>query len=239
MNTKFKIATAVLSASLIITPSSGLVQNNQNVAKAEKIENEVSKMELNRLRSELHRHITDESIVDNLIYKFQNNIPWDNISGKEPIEREYTRKDNIIINKQVFEDGSFIVKEIDLENAENIRKTSSVQFRSISGGSYSGGADWYAYKGVSVSSYYGTFNYGFTADYECYSNGYGKITNVYSPWQWGVGTFSNQNLYIGEAYGDPAYATYSLDYSAPGGWFSKSIKVTLYVNGSSAWDDDN
>lgn len=34
MNTKFKITTAVLSASLIITPLSGLVQNNQNVAKA-------------------------------------------------------------------------------------------------------------------------------------------------------------------------------------------------------------
>ena len=34
MNTKFKITTAVLSASLIIAPLSGLVQNNQNVAKA-------------------------------------------------------------------------------------------------------------------------------------------------------------------------------------------------------------
>ena len=35
MNTKFKITAAVLSAGLIITPLSGLVQNNQNVAKAD------------------------------------------------------------------------------------------------------------------------------------------------------------------------------------------------------------
>lgn len=34
MNTKFKITAAVLSAGLIITPLSGLVQNNQNIAKA-------------------------------------------------------------------------------------------------------------------------------------------------------------------------------------------------------------
>lgn len=44
MNTKFKITAAVLSAGLIITPLSGLVQNNQNIAKASDLVSKKNKL---------------------------------------------------------------------------------------------------------------------------------------------------------------------------------------------------
>lgn len=46
---------------------------------------------------------------------------------------------------------------------------------------------------------------------------------------------NGRNLSIGVQYGNPAHATYTLDWAAPGGWISKNLNITLYVNGYSAW----
>ena len=74
MNTKFKITTAILSASLIITPLSGLVQNNNNIAKAE-----YKKSNINELYSK--RDLAIISLIDNMPMEIaegniNNGVKW-------------------------------------------------------------------------------------------------------------------------------------------------------------------
>lgn len=85
MKTKFKITAAVLSAGLIITPLSGLVQNNQNVAKASE---ELKLHNITFSESDLTTFFRDiEKIPDDLLeYGTQYEI------------NNYLRKNNIHIN---------------------------------------------------------------------------------------------------------------------------------------------
>lgn len=85
MNTKFKITAAILSAGLVITPLSGLVQNNQNVAKASE---ELKLHNITFSESDLTTFFRDiEKIPDDLLeYGTQYEI------------NNYLRKNNININ---------------------------------------------------------------------------------------------------------------------------------------------
>ena len=224
-----KILKLFVSILLVIPVANIMVSNSNSVVAKE----DNKKIELVEVEKELQRNGVKQDDINKLMSKLENHIPWDNMNGSLPVKKEKYKDNDFIIDKQIFNDGSYIIKKIDLRNSSE--STSPVPF-SISGGNYSSGSGWYGYTGVKVSSYYGTFNYGFVADYFHYSNGYGHITNVYSPWYWGAGTVSYSSLYIGNSYGNPAYATYSLGWTSPGGWFSASLRTTLYVNGNSAWD---
>lgn len=75
MNTKFKITAAVLSAGLIITPLSGLVQNNQNVAKADNtVVKEQNKKKyinhINYIDSQIHLKNNQLVMNKDKIYKY-------------------------------------------------------------------------------------------------------------------------------------------------------------------------
>ncbi|MDU3831585.1 hypothetical protein [Gemella haemolysans] len=86
MNTKFKITAAVLSAGLIITPLSGLVQNNQNVAKASDLVSKKTSSE-----NSIQKHI---DYIDSQIYLANNHL----IVNKEQVLK-YLKQNWNEINK--------------------------------------------------------------------------------------------------------------------------------------------
>ena len=86
MNTKFKITAAVLSAGLIITPLSGLVQNNQNIAKASDLVSKKTNSE-----NSIQKHI---DYIDSQIYLANNHL----IVNKEQVLK-YLKQNWNEINK--------------------------------------------------------------------------------------------------------------------------------------------
>ncbi len=85
MNTKFKITAAVLSAGLIITPLSGLVQNNQNIAKANE------ELKLNNVT------FSEGDLIS--FFEDIEKIPNDLLENGTQYEiNNYLRKNNIHIN---------------------------------------------------------------------------------------------------------------------------------------------
>lgn len=84
-------------------------------------------------------------------------IPWDNLTDKQAIDYKEYKVGNNHIQKTIYADGSYIIKTVNLSK----NTTLSPSFRSISGGNYSGGSGWRAYRNVSVEADYGGFRYVF------------------------------------------------------------------------------
>ena len=72
MNKKFKITTAILCSGLIITPVSGIIQNNQNFVKAEyKKNNILSNQEKEYVMAKAKEFNLSDSQVENVIRKLE------------------------------------------------------------------------------------------------------------------------------------------------------------------------
>ncbi|MBF0716223.1 hypothetical protein [Gemelliphila palaticanis] len=173
MNKKFKFASAVLSAGLLITPVSGLINNYDNVAKAEEINNnKISEKTKNKIKADLKEYVSIQDI-EKLIKKLENNETTEvSINSSNPIiEKEIKINEYEYKKIKIYKDFSYSIT--------GLEKKPKISFRNLDnvycGSGYCWGTNAHAYKYVNGGEI------GLYASLE-YTNTYGQINSAWSPY---------------------------------------------------------
>lgn len=234
MNKKFKITTAILCSGLIITPVSGIIQNNQNFVKAEyKKNNILSNQEKEYVVAKAKEFNLSDSQVENIIRKLEKGQLLDAFNPeKKPVKSTKVSNTEYIY---YYDDGSVIKQTIIKDNKTKEKKHPNTTFRSVNGGNVYWGSNFKYTSNALIKNdtLYGNFT--FRADYANLGHLGGQIDNVYDARYWGIGTYSDISLWIQESKGDPARAVMTVNWSAPAGVASSLLKLELFVNGTDAW----
>ncbi|MBF0713386.1 hypothetical protein HZY83_01600 [Gemella sp. GH3] len=173
MNNKFKLTSAILTASLLVTPVSGIIYQNNNIAKAEEINNnKISENTKNKIKSDLKEYVSIQDI-EKLIKKLENNeITEVSINSSKPIiEKEIKINEEEYQKIKIYKDFSYSITGLEKKPKISFRYLDNIHC----GSGYCWATNAHAYKHVNGGEI------GLYASLE-YTNTYGQINSAWSPY---------------------------------------------------------
>lgn len=225
---KIKCLSLVLSLILIACPIKIFASSENSMSTEDEL----------RVRNFLVENNVNSEDIEKLLKKYENGEIWDSLNPNvSSIRTEKYKKDNNVITKMYFPDGSVTVKEIIDEPNED-----SISTRKVSGGTWSSGTGYRNCYGALVRVNHGVVDMSFEADFSIHQNNYDKINDVYhGDYFVAGGTVSNEVLRINQEWETsrrPAEAEYSITFNSYGSTSGWKYTLWLRVGNDTYWDDN-
>lgn len=193
------------------------------------------KSEIEEIADELRLYDVSEDEINNLIWKYENNVAWDSLSGEFPdIEPEST----IVIGNYTQEitrypDGSLSINDLYIGEKE---EAPAIQPFDVSGGDFNWGStgQWWSYTGAVARQNTILIKAEFKLDYSGHQNLRAEITKVYDyslKVYGGSGSVDSLKITNRKATSStPATAEFRFTHVLAGGGYSSTayLKVLVY-----------
>lgn len=126
-----------------------------------------------------------ESARQGLLEKYANDVPWDNMSGEEPISTEEYRIGITDYHRMLYPDGSVVLETMEKPDVPTVTGPSgTLSPMAISGCSYIYSAGVASYSNCEIKRDAGTLMMMFHANY--WQSAYGAGASLANSWDWDI-----------------------------------------------------